>query len=112
MINLQFNNHCPFCKELLPPADYSIYFCDNCLKSNLVDKLELYYELNILNHICINKYNGLSKTFLIQVQIDFPSNTQAIHHYPPMNKLLLDYIPDFNSLKELLEMSNTLMLFK
>ena len=93
MISFFFNNECPFCKSSINSSS-----CKNC---------------NI--HMVISR---TSKPNIIR-RIKFYSNDKPYHIFTFSNyiadekyKVLSTYIPDFNSLEELIEIIKVLTLFQ
>lgn len=112
MINLNFNNKCPFCNQKLTSRlSYNYYRCYRCEPN-----VDLEYKSKKLQSVTVyrkiaNKYNTC------QVDINkklFVYNTCQVD----INKKLLIYnygsacmMPDFESLQDMIDIIDTLIIF-
>lgn len=109
MINLQFNSLCPLCNK--PIALNSIdkhHECWTC-------KAFLYYSTidNKLTSITFDANIQLTPLLFNSYSIDFIQNTLTIKFYQKfkIQNLITIPLPDFSSLQDLIQISNTLILF-
>lgn len=103
MISCKDYNLCPFCQRYLVEDSY---FCNHsyrhCMDCNIT-LVSIYYKTVSL---CFEiKINGINTTIIISLSM----NKILIGTYP--NKVLSNYIPDFNSIEELDTVIKTLLLF-
>lgn len=106
MINTIFNSYCPFCnQQLIKYPSYQIYYCSNinCIHFNWNYSNIFFYLNNKLNTISYNN-ETISFTINFDSNIIYVTIKSANNLYFP--------IYDFNSLQDLLDIINTLLLFK
>lgn len=110
MINLQFNQHCPFCNKFLSQIHDNTFYC-YCPSTHDI-YLKLSYDPEdctpaSLHHIMIESHRKNKEFYLA---INFSSNIVNIYTFQK-NYLSIPYIPDFNSIQDIFTLYNTLMIF-
>lgn len=109
MINLQFNSLCPFCNKAAYILSNQSLSCVKCSFSQYT-YIELLYNDNILFNIIIHSsYDEDDTAYSIRLNLNdilYLNYTDHLKCYQISN-----YVPDFNSLQELLSIINTLTLF-
>lgn len=106
MINLIFTNQCPFCNFTLIEDIREFYYCENC-KNNHSMTIKIRYQQNdTISYIDIFYEK---KEYYISFYCDI------IAYYDFKNRYGLrvcDYIPDFDTLQDLISTIDTLIIYQ
>ena len=111
-----FDNHCPVCNnadiDAIEDSDYKYFTCDSC-KTNTVNitSVEFIYFGNIFTNIiiCFESENSQERTYNISNVI-----TEIIHLDDDHSQIkqILNHVPSFSSIQDLISIIDTLRLFQ
>jgi hypothetical protein len=123
MINKILNSTCPFCNtqshtDLESEDLYKYLVCKNCVNTNQnIRDVSFTYKNELLSVILIYLSNKDSElNYLHLIRLSFSEDNISLYFHKEGNivfkQVVCDYIPEFSSIQELIQIVNTLMLFK
>lgn len=113
MINLKFTSNCPFCNKQLIECEGAYYYCHVCSYNKNRDITFQYdYITETMTALQLEFYKH--KLYNYMYDIKFTKNQILYTDYKNRNNncLILDHIPDFDKLQDLISMIESMMLFK
>lgn len=116
MINLKFDNTCPFCKSHIEKHYiFSHHQCWKCTSHSECRYIKFYYTYNLIQSIHIIMNDNFAIDAII---VNFYKDNCGLSYnnqYPYINNIfrtkVLDYVPDFDCIQDLLTIIQTIELF-